>query len=518
MLTLKSYLQGEWQEGKGEGATLLNPATEEKIARASTEGLDLVGALSYAREKGGPALRAMTFAERGAMLKAISKALLAVRDSLIEASVQNAGTTPADAIFDIDGASGTMAYYSNLGKKLGDRHFLPDGEAEQLTRAPGFFGQHIKTPLRGVAVHINSFNFPAWGLGEKAAVALLAGVPVITKPAVSTSLLAFRVMETLVEAKVIPEGAIQFICGGVGDMLSHLGPEDVLSFTGSGNTGTYLRGLKSVVGRSVRVNVEADSLNAAILGEDVTPQSTTYEMFLRDVAREITQKTGQKCTAIRRIFVPAALLEQIQGDLAARLEAVTVGNPAVEGVKMGPLSTAQQLIDVRAGISRLVASGARIVSGSPTECKPVGVPEGKGFFISPVLLRADKPREAEAVHTHEVFGPVATLMPYQGVEDAVQLVALGDGGLVASFYSDDPALVRGVVSGIAPYHGRLFLGSAGVADQATSPGLVLPSCLHGGPGRAGGGAELGGVRGLDFYMQSTVVQGDKALLDALFGG
>lgn len=516
MLTLKSYLQGEWREGKGEGAVLVNPATEEPIAHATTEGIDLKEALRFAREKGGPALRAMTFAERGAMLKNMSKVLSEVRDSLIEASIQNAGTTVPDARFDIDGATGTLAFYAGIGKKLGNQNFLVEPEVEQLTKGPNFCAQHIKTSLRGVAVHINAFNFPAWGLGEKAAVALLAGVPVIAKPAVSTSLLAVKVMERLVETKVLPEGALQLICGGVGDMLSALGPEDVLSFTGSGNTGTYLRGLKNVVARNIRVNVEADSLNAAILGEDAAPGSATYKMFLRDTVREITQKTGQKCTATRRIFVPKAFLDQVQRDLTERLSAIKVGNPATEGVEMGPLATAQQRLDVRAGIAKLTSSGAEIVCGSLTECDAIGAPKGKGFFITPVLLRADDPAGAALVHSHEVFGPVATLMPYENAEQVVHLVALGEGGLVSSLYSDDATQIQKICLGIAHYHGRVFLGSNDVVDQATAPGMVLPSCIHGGPGRAGGGLELGGTRGLDFYMQRTAVQGDKAILAKLF--
>jgi 3,4-dehydroadipyl-CoA semialdehyde dehydrogenase len=516
MLILKSYLQGEWREGKGEGAILVNPSTEDPLAQATTEGLDLKEALRYAREKGGPALRAMSFAERGNILKAMSKALSEIRDSLVAASLENAGTTVPDARFDIDGATGTLAYYAGLGKKLGDQTFLVEPEVEQLTKWPNFSAQHIKTPLRGVAVHINAFNFPAWGLGEKAAVSLLAGIPVIAKPAASTSLLAYRVMDRLVESKVLPDGALQFICGGVGDMLSAMSSEDVLSFTGSGTTGTYLRGLKNVVARNIRVNVEADSLNAVILGADVIPESPTYQMFLRDTVREITQKTGQKCTATRRIFVPKAMIERVQSDLSEKLANIKVGNPAAEDVEMGPLATAQQRIDARAGIAKLTSSGARIVFGDPFNCNAIGAPTGKGFFLSPILLRADDPSNATLVHSHEVFGPVATLMPYQTEQEAVSLVALGDGCLVSSLYSDDLIRIQEIFLGIAHYHGRVFLGSADVVDQATTPGMVMPSCLHGGPGRAGGGLELGGLRGLDFYMQRTAVQGDKNILAKLF--
>jgi 3,4-dehydroadipyl-CoA semialdehyde dehydrogenase len=513
MITLKSYLRGEWVEGRGELATLVNPTTGEAVAKGGSGGIDLGAALELARKEGGPALRAMTFAERGAMLKAMSAAIHESRDELIEASILNAGTTRSDAKFDIDGASGTLAYYAGLGKKLGDARVIVE-ESEQLTRSQRFFGTHVWVPMRGAAVHVNAFNFPAWGLAEKAAVALLAGVPVVSKPATATALLAFRVMEKIVAAGVLPRGAMSLVIGSTQDLLERLGHEDVLAFTGSGNTGTKLRGLSNVLSRSVRVNVEADSLNAAVLAEGA--DDDTYQMFLRDVSKEITQKTGQKCTATRRIFVPSALIDRVQDDLIEKLSAVKVGDPAREEVTMGPLATAQQLADFRTGVAKLVASGAKIVHGSATECEPLGADASKGFFVAPVLLRADDPKSASAVHEHEVFGPCATLMPYASTEEAVALVARGGGGLVASVYGDDRDLCAQLVLGIAPYHGRVLLGSKKVADQAIAPGLVLPSCVHGGPGRAGGGEELGGERGLRFYMQRCAVQGDRALLDKLF--
>ena len=517
MITLRSYLKGQWQEGRGEGATLVNPTTEEPVARASTEALDLGGAMAFGRDVGGPALRALTFAERGAILKALSKALYDVREALIETSIVNAGTTRGDAKFDIDGATGTLAYYAGLGAQLGDRRTLVEGEGEQLTRSARFWGHHLKVPLRGVGVHVNAFNFPAWGMAEKAAVALLAGVPVVTKPATATALLSFRCMETIVKSGLCPDGVWQMVSGGPGDMLTHLGSQDILAFTGAGTTGAALRALPNVVSASVRVNVEADSLNATVLGPDAEPGDDTYNMFLRDTAREITQKTGQKCTATRRVFVPGPLLDRVRADLADALSRVKVGDPALDEVRMGPLATAQQLRDVRDGIQRLVAAGARIVLGSATECDAIGVSPGKGYFVGPVLLVHDDPAAAGAVHEHEVFGPVSTLMPYRDVDDAVSLVARGGGGLVASVYSDDRDAVAALVHGLAPVSGRVLVGSKKVVDQATAPGMVLPSCVHGGPGRAGGGEELGGLRGLDFYLQRTAVQGDRALLDRVLG-
>lgn len=514
MITLKSYLRGEWVQGQGEPAVLVNPTTSEPVATAGTGGIDFGPAVQLARDEAGPALRQMTFAERGRILKAMSKAIHESRDALIEDSILNGGTTRGDAKFDIDGASATLAYYAGLGKKLGDATILTE-ESEQLTQGARFHGKHVWVPRRGVAVHINAFNFPAWGLAEKAAVALLAGVPVITKPATSTALLAFRVMEKLADIGELPRGALQFVAGSTGNLLSLLGAQDVLAFTGSHDTGLLLRSLPNVLASSMRVNVEADSLNAAVLTEGA--DDDTYQMFLRDVFTEVTQKSGQKCTATRRVFVHESLIDRVQEDLADRLGRLIIGDPSHKDVRMGPLATEQQRIDYRAGVEKLVASGAKIVFGSPTEVEVVGADPVKGFFVSPIMLRADDPRSADAVHDHEVFGPCTTLMPYSDPDDVVALVARGGGGLVTSVYGDDRELLPKLVLGIAPFHGRVLMGSKKVADQAITPGLVLPSCVHGGPGRAGGGEELGGERGLRFYMQRCAIQGDRALLDKFFG-
>ncbi|MCC6873117.1 MAG: 3,4-dehydroadipyl-CoA semialdehyde dehydrogenase [Sandaracinaceae bacterium] len=516
MITLESYLRGEWVKGQGEGATLHDPTTGKPVATASSQGLDLVAAYEHARHAGGPALRRMSFAERGAMLKTLSAAIHDAREELIEASILNAGTTRSDAKFDIDGASGTLAYYASLGKKLGDARVLHE-EPEQLTRSPRFFGVHVWTPITGVAVHVNAFNFPAWGLAEKAAVALLAGVPVISKPATATALLTYRMVQKMVAASVLPKGALQLVVGSLGDLLGRLGSQDAFAFTGSGATGTKLRGLANLLERSVRVNVEADSLNLAVLAPDAEPGGEAYAMFVRDVAKEITQKSGQKCTAIRRVLVPAAVIDRVQEDLCERLSSVKVGDPSRDDVTMGPLATAQQLADFRAGVSKLQASGARVVFGSATQCDPLGADANAGYFVGPVLLRADRPADAHAVHEHEVFGPCATILPYSSTAEAVELAARGGGGLVASVYGDDRALLSELVLGLAPHHGRVLVGSKKIVDQAIAPGLVLPSCVHGGPGRAGGGEELGGERGLRFYMQRTAVQGDRALLDKILG-
>ncbi len=517
MTTLQSFLLGEWQTGTAAPVSLVNPANGETVAEVRDVPKDFGKAVDYARSVGGANLRKMTFAERGKVLKAMSGVLHTERDSLIEASMLNAGTKRGDAKFDIDGAIGTLAYYASVGEGLGEKTVQVDEAGIQLTRSPRFWGYHVRTPLRGVAVHVNAFNFPAWGLAEKAAVALLAGMPVISKPATSTALLAFRCMEKLVAAKALPDGALQFVAGGTGDLLSRLGSQDVLAFTGSGATGELFRKLENVVHHSVRVNVEADSLNAMVLGPDVEAGSDSYGLFIREVVREMTQKTGQKCTAVRRIFVPAARMDEVQGAVSEELARIKIGDPTNETVRMGPLATAAQWKDVKAGIGQLVAGGARLVHGNAEAPTLVAGDASKGCFLGPVLARVDTPHTVNVVHDKEVFGPVATLMPYADADDAVALVAKGEGGLLASVVSDDAAFTSTVALGLAPLHGRIWIGSRKVADQATAPGIVLPSCVHGGPGRAGGGEELGGTRGMGFYTQRTALQGDRAVLERMLG-
>ena len=517
MITLQSHLSGRWAEGSSDSLqVLLNPATEEPLARAGSGGLDLAAALDHARRVGGPALRRLTFAERGTMLKAMSDVLVIHRDELLDLAVANGGNTRSDAKFDVDGATYTLSTYGELGRSLGSARFLADGEGVSLARNPRFHGQHVAVPRHGVAVHINAFNFPAWGLAEKAAAALLAGMPVLSKPATSSAVVAHRIVQILVERAVLPEGALSLLVGGVGDLLAHVGAQDVVAFTGSGDTGARIRSLPNVVRDSVRVNVEADSLNAAVLGPDASPGTETYDFYLKDVLRDMTQKAGQKCTAIRRILVPAEVADRVRDDLADRLKAVTIGNPAQEGVRMGPLATAAQRQDVREGVDLLARDG-RLVYGS-TEVRAVGVEPGKGFFVSPVLVEVEPGAEAPSVHSREVFGPVATIVPYSGVAaDAAEIVGRGNGGLVSSVYSEDPAFTTEAVLGLAPYHGRVFIGSAKIAEASPGPGTVLPQLVHGGPGRAGGGEELGGLRGLAFYLQRVALEGPRPLIERIAG-
>lgn len=518
MQVLPNYVQGRWQPGTGALTTLVNPTTGEAVAQAGTGGVDMRGALAYARDVGGPALRALTFAQRGAALLAVSKAIHAQRDALIELAILNGGNTRKDAKFDIDGATVTLTAYAEWGAKLGDTHVLHDGEGLQLGRSARLWGQHVLLPRRGVAVHVNAFNFPAWGLAEKAACAWLAGMPVLTKPATATALVAERVVRVLAEAKVLPDGALSLLCGSAGDLLDHLTSQDVLAFTGSADTGYLLRSKERLLRASVRVNVEADSLNSAVLGPDVAPGSETWNLFLRDVLTDMTQKTGQKCTAIRRVFVPSDRMADVEAELTQRLAQVVVGHPADEKVTMGPLATPAQLKDAKAGVEKLKTE-CDVLFGSTAEPTLVGAAPGKGCFLSPVLLKARDPARAKVVHEHEVFGPVSTLLAYDGSPAAAAaLVRRGEGSLVASVFSDARAFVRELVLEIGPWHGRLYLGSEPMAPYSPGPGTALPHLLHGGPGRAGGGGELGALRGLALYQQCVALEGDRAALDRMFPG
>jgi 3,4-dehydroadipyl-CoA semialdehyde dehydrogenase len=517
VVRLSNYVLDRWQEGQGPFRTLVDPATEEIVAETSTSGLDFKAVMGHARTVGGPALRSLTFAERGALLKAMSRALHADRDRLLEVAMTNGGNTRSDAKFDIDGATFTLSHYARLGVELGDKKLLADGESQVINPAMArFHGRHFWTSLRGVAVHINAFNFPAWGTFEKAACAFLAGMPVVTKPATSTSWLAYEMAKIVVDAEILPAGAFQFIGGGVGDLLDHLTGQDVLAFTGSADTGALLRGVSGHVHGSARVNIEADSLNAMVIGPDVERRDPVYDAAVRNITTEMTQKAGQKCTAIRRIMAPAALVDALVEDVGESLDRIRIGVTTVKGVRMGPLTTAGQLRDYREGVARLT-SVARIVHGSATDVTAEGA-DGKGYFAAPVLLQVDAGTDAGPVHDHEVFGPVATVLAYDGTAaTAGDLVARGKGSLVTSVFSSDRAFLGELLPEVTAWNGRVLTVDKKVADQATPHGMVLPGLLHGGPGRAGGGAELGGVRGVQFYMNRTAVQGNRALIEKLLG-
>ena len=518
MQLLASYLSGAWSAGAGPTAALVNPATEAVLAEVHTGGHDLAAAFRYARTPGGGELGALTFAQRGALLGALAKALHGAREELIALAVANGGNTRGDAKFDIDGGAATLSHYAELGARLGGARLLADGEPIQVGRTARLGGQHVWARRAGVAVHINAFNFPGWGLCEKLACALLAGMPVIAKPATATALVAHRMVELF--APLLPPGALQLLVGPAGALLDSLGPGDVVAFTGGAATARLLRTHPAVVAHGVRLNLEADSLNAAVLAPDVELTGETGALFLFDAVRDMTQKTGQKCTAIRRVLVPADRLPEVADALRERLGRIAVGDPAHDGVGMGPLATAQQRDDVRAGIARLAADTEAIFGGTGEIAPPgpVGAPPGKGFFVGPVVRATQSPMTCAALHDQEIFGPVVTLGAYPGdPAAAAAFVGRGDGCLVSSAYSDDRDWVARFVGSAAPWAGRLYLGSSKMASQSPGPGTALPALLHGGPGRAGGGEELGGERGLRLYLQRCALECDASVLKALLG-
>lgn len=514
LVRLQNYVLDRMVEGVDGFSPLHDPATEAVVAEASTRGVDMAAVLHHARAVGGPALRAMTFAERGELLKSWSRALHKERERLLDVAMVNGGNSRSDAKFDFDGATFTLSAYARLGQELGDRRFLVDGELVAIGSGARFVGAHVRVPLRGAAVHINAFNFPAWGAFEKAATAVLAGMPVVTKPATSTAWLTWEMVRVLVEQALVPPGVLQLLCGSAGDLLEHVTGQDVVAFTGSADTAASLRAGVGPTRRSTRFNAEADSLNALVLGPDVGPGDAVWDAAVRNLVTEVTQKAGQKCTAIRRAFVPADRLDDLQEALVDGLGRVPWGNPAHEGVRMGPLTTAAQLRDFHRGVELLRGVAPAVWTAGA----PLGAPEGRGWYAPATVLRAEGLAEGSPVHEHEVFGPCVTLLPYDGsAAEAARGVALGKGSLVSSLFSADREFLAELVLEAAPYNGRLLVVDDKVADQATGHGMVLPDLVHGGPGRAGGGEELGGVRGMGLYLQRTAVQGNKGLLKRVLG-
>ncbi len=519
MRELQSFLQGRWCEGTGSSQALIDPTTEAEIATVRSA-QDLGAALDYARRVGGASLRSLDVRARGALLRRISKAIFAHRDELCDLAASCGGNTRGDAKFDIDGGMGVISAYADLADTMPEGQWHLEGEAEPVIRGGKLRVQHIRVARRGVAVHINAFNFPAWGLLGKAAAALLAGVPVLTKPATSTAAVAHRIIEILVAEAELPEGAISLLMGPAGDLLDHVGPQDVVAFTGSASTGLMIRGHKAVLANNVRVNIEADSLNAALIGPDVSTGTELFDLVVRDLATEITQKAGQKCTATRRIFVPQALQEELEAALIERLSDIAsrTGDPREKGNRMGPLASAAQLRDARSGVETLRAD-ASLIHGDPARSNFAGVEAGKGYFIEPILLRAnpDRAQDASAAfHRHEVFGPVSTIIPYTGaLVEAAVLCALGQGSLVSTIYSDDREAIASALREAAPWLGRVVLAGEKIANASIAPGCVFPQVNHGGPGRAGDGSELGGLAALNFYTQRVAVQGGASELARL---
>lgn len=511
---LESYCCGRWARGDGIETNLVDPVNGNLLATASVRGLDLDAALRFAREKGSNSLRSASFTDRAKLIGAVADVLVANRARYEAIAITNSGNTRSDAAIDIDGGIGTLKYYARLGGSLANTHLLVDDTPARLTKAENYAALHVLVPRRGVAVHINAFNFPSWGLWEKAAVSLLSGVPFLAKPASATALLSHAMVRDVVAANVLPTGAINLLCGGAGQLLDFLTADDVIAFTGSSATASRVRSHPNVLARGVAVNVEADSLNSALLGSDAEPGSPTFEAFVKEVVREMTVKAGQKCTAIRRVFVPAARADAITDAVASQLAKVVVGDPRREGVGMGPLVTKTQQSAAFEGISQLAANAA-IICGSLDAPALDGIDPSKSSFIAPTLLRVESGAAAHAVHNLEVFGPVATVIPYQNEQDAFALVARGGGSLVASVYSDDRSFLVRAVKELGATHGRLLVVERSIANAHSGHGIVMPQCLHGGPGRAGNGKELGGLNGLGFYHQSVAIQGTTEFLTKL---
>jgi len=481
------------------------------VAMTSSAGLDFGGMLRHAREVGGPALRRLTFHERARMLKALGQAIMARKEELYELNFQT-GATRKDGWIDIEGGAGTLFSFSSKGRReLPDAHVLLDGQLEPLSKNGTFVGQHIYTPLQGAAVHINAFNFPVWGMLEKLAPTLLAGVPAIVKPATATAYLCEAAFKIMIETEVLPPGAIQLIVGGVGDLFDHFTGQDMVSFTGSASTALKLRTHPTVIRESVRFVAEQDSLNASLLGPDAAPGTPEFDLFVKEVATEMTVKAGQKCTAIRRAMAPAQYLDAVEQALAERLAKTRVGDPRAEDTRMGALVSLSQRDDVRSKIAELEAAGAKIVAGDPSAEPPVP----GGAFFAPVLLRTDDPWSTLAVHDVEPFGPVSTIMPYRDMADAIALANRGKGSLALSLFTCSPDAAREFIQGAAAYHGRMLVLNRDNAAESTGHGSPLPVLVHGGPGRAGGSEEMGGVRGVKHYMQRTALQSSPAMIAAI---
>jgi len=508
---LLNYERDRWIAGDGNLAELVSAIDGAPIATTGSGGIDFGGMLRHAREVGGPALRKLTFHERARLIKALGQAIMARKEELYELNYLT-GATRKDGWIDIEGGAGTLFSFSSKGRReLPDGHVLLDGALETLSKNGTFMGQHIYTSLQGAAVHINAFNFPVWGMLEKLAPTLLAGVPAIVKPASSTAYLCEAAFKIMIEAQILPPGAIQLIVGGVGDLFDHLTGQDVVSFTGSASTALKLRSHPVVQRESVKFVAEQDSLNASLLGPDAAPGTPEFDLFVTEVVTEMTVKAGQKCTAIRRAMAPAEHLDAVEAAIRDRLQATKVGDPRDKDSRMGALVSCAQRDDVRGQIAKLVASGARIVSGDPA----VSPGAAGGAFLEPILLRTDDPWTSNAVHDVEAFGPVSTIMPYRDIADAIALANRGMGSLALSLFTHSPEAAREFVQGAAAFHGRMLVIDRTNAAESTGHGSPLPVLVHGGPGRAGGSEEMGGVRGVKHYMQRTAIQSSPTMIAAI---
>lgn len=513
MNKLGNYITGRWITGDGEGQALYNAVNGEPIGTASTKGLDFKSIVEYGRTVGNPALRKMTFHQRGNMLKALALHLRNHLEKFYNISYQT-GATKADSWIDIEGGIGNLFANASLRRKFPDETYCIDGESHNLGKNNTFMGTHILVPKEGVAVHINAFNFPVWGMLEKIAVNLLAGMPAIVKPATVTSYLTEAVVREIIASKILPEGSLQLVCGPAGDLLDHVDSQDVVTFTGSASTGLLLKSHQRILTASVPFNMEADSLNCIVLGEDVAPGQPEWDIFIKEVRKEMTVKAGQKCTAIRRIFAPANKMEDVWKAIATSLSQTTIGNPLNEKVRMGSLAGQNQRDEVKTQVQKLLAS-SQIVYGSLDSVEVIDADAGKGAFISPLLLLNEKPFAATEAHEVEAFGPVSTVMPYKNMDEAIELSKKGKGSLCSTIVTADPKIARQYVIGAATHHGRILVLNNDCAKESTGHGSPLPLLVHGGPGRAGGGEEMGGIRGVKHYLQRTALQGSPTMITAV---
>jgi oxepin-CoA hydrolase / 3-oxo-5,6-dehydrosuberyl-CoA semialdehyde dehydrogenase len=515
-MKLQSYAYGEWYQSPSSGVLLRNAINGDEVAEISSSGLDYKAMLDYGRTVGGPALRQYTFHQRALMLKELGKYLMDRKEQYYSLSAAT-GATRTDSWIDIEGGISTLFVFSGKGRReMPNSQVFVDGEQESISRNGSFTAQHIYTSIKGVAVHINAFNFPCWGMLEKLAPTILAGVPMIVKPASQTAYLTELMFRHIIESRILPEGSIQLISGSTGDLLNHLGFQDAVSFTGSASTGLKLKQTPAIVENAVRFFMEADSLNCSILGSDVEPGSSEFDLYIKEVTREMTVKCGQKCTAIRRALVPADKLDAVAQAMMERLAKTSIGNPANESVRMGALAGLDQREDVLQQLKRLSEENEIIYGESSTSADLIDADMDKGAFMSPVLLCANSP-DATNAHDIEAFGPISTLMPYRDEEHAIQLAALGKGSLVGSIISNNPDVVTELSLGIAAYHGRVLVLNSECAKESTGHGSPLPHLIHGGPGRAGGSEEMGGIRGVKHYMQRTAIQGSPDMLSAITG-
>jgi oxepin-CoA hydrolase/3-oxo-5,6-dehydrosuberyl-CoA semialdehyde dehydrogenase len=515
-MSLQSYVRGAWVSGRDEGVAMRDATTGEIVAHASSTGIDFAAVLDHARKAGGPALRELSFHQRAAMLKALAKRLSELKEEFYALSYRT-GATKSDALIDIDGGIGTVFAFAGKGsRELPNARVYVDGDVEALSKTGGFVGQHLYVSREGAAVQINAFNFPVWGMLEKLAPTLLAGMPAIVKPATATAYLTELVVRRIIESKILPEGVLQLVCGSLGDLFDHLNCQDIVSFTGSAHTAARLRVHPAVIRHAVPFIAETDSLNSSILALDAVPGTAEFDLFVKEVAREMTVKAGQKCTAIRKALVPAAVSGDVVAALQTVLRSIVVGDPRLDGVRMGPLVSEEQRTDVLERVA-LLRREADLVAGNLDVFDVKGADRARGAFVPPLLLLSRDPRSARAVHDVEAFGPVATVLPYRDTADAIALARRGEGSLAASVFSADDSLAGQIVLGLAPYHGRILVVNRACAKESTGHGSPLAPLIHGGPGRAGGGEEMGGIRGVLHYMQRTAVQGSPDTLTAVSG-